>query len=169
MKRTIHLKESELKRIIAESVKRVLRESTRPRKRMERRINEGGHLYHQDDDGTIYTNSKRTYRGVPGSLFIWHGAWNDPEVIWKGQSINANDVEDCYGIHIKMNVKKMVKNQQTKVMRYGLRAKILLQRLMKLCGLHKVAPNSINNIQRIIQRGYPFLMHNVVLSKGCST
>ena len=94
MKQTIRLNESELKRMIAESVRRVLRESTRPRKRIGRRINEGGHLYHKDEDGKVWTNSKKTYRGVPGSVYIWHGAWNDPEVIWKGQSLNVYDIED---------------------------------------------------------------------------
>ena len=37
---------------------------------------------------------KETYRGVPGSTFIWHGEWSDPEVLWKGISLNVNDVED---------------------------------------------------------------------------
>lgn len=94
MKRTIKLKESELRRMISESVRRVFRESTRPHKSIGRRINEGGHLYHQDDDGTIYTNSKERYRGVPGTTFIWHGNNADPEVIYKGKSFNVNDVED---------------------------------------------------------------------------
>lgn len=80
MKRTIHLKESELKNIIAETVKRF--------------ICEGGHLYWQDDNGTIYTNSKEKYRGVPGTTLVWHGENADSEIFYKGESINFNDVED---------------------------------------------------------------------------
>lgn len=80
MKRTIRLTESELRGIISECVKRAL--------------NEGGHLYHKDEDGNVWTNSKETYRGVPGSTYIWHGEWADPEVIWKGQSLNVYDIED---------------------------------------------------------------------------
>lgn len=37
---------------------------------------------------------EKTYRGVPGSIFIWHGEWSDPEVLWKGISLNVNDIED---------------------------------------------------------------------------
>ena len=37
---------------------------------------------------------EETYRGVPGSKFIWHGEWSDPEVLWKGISLNVNDIED---------------------------------------------------------------------------
>ena len=53
-----------------------------------------GHIYHKDEDGNIWTNSKETYRGVPGSTFIWHGEWADPEVLWKGVELNVNDIED---------------------------------------------------------------------------
>ena len=75
MKRTIRLTESELRNIISESVKKILNEF-------------------KDEDGNVWTNSKETYRGVPGSTYIWHGEWSDPEVIWKGVSLNANDIED---------------------------------------------------------------------------
>lgn len=37
---------------------------------------------------------EKTYRGVSGSIFIWHGEWSDPEVLWKGISLNVNDIED---------------------------------------------------------------------------
>lgn len=37
---------------------------------------------------------EETYRGVPGSTYIWHGEWSDPEVLWKGINLNANDIED---------------------------------------------------------------------------
>ena len=57
-------------------------------------ISEAGHIYHKDEDGNVWTNSKDTYRGVPGSTYIYHGEWADPEVLWKGVEINANDVED---------------------------------------------------------------------------
>ena len=80
MKKIIRLKESELRRMISESVRRVL--------------NEGGHLYHKDEDGNVWTNSKETYRGVPGSTYIWHGEWSDPEILWDGVELNANDVEE---------------------------------------------------------------------------
>ena len=80
MKRTIRLTESELRNMITESVKRVL--------------SEGGHLYHKDEDGKVWTNSKQTYRGVPGSVYIWHGEWSDPEILWNGVELNANDVEE---------------------------------------------------------------------------
>lgn len=80
MRQTIRLTESELKNIIAETVKRF--------------ICEGGHLYWQDDNGTIYSNSKEKYRGVPGTTFVWHGENADPEIFYKGESINFNDVED---------------------------------------------------------------------------
>ena len=38
---------------------------------------------------------KTTYRGIPNTEFIWHGAYSDPEVIYKGVSLNYYDVEDC--------------------------------------------------------------------------
>lgn len=37
---------------------------------------------------------EETYRGIPGSTFIWYGEWSDPEVLWKGISLNVNDIED---------------------------------------------------------------------------
>ncbi len=37
---------------------------------------------------------EETYRGVPGSTFIWHGGWSDSEVLWKGFSLNINDIEN---------------------------------------------------------------------------
>ena len=57
-------------------------------------IKEGGHLYYKDEDGKVWTNSKETYRGVPGSTYIWHGEWSDPEVWWDGVELNANDIEE---------------------------------------------------------------------------
>jgi len=79
-KQIIRLTESDVHRIVKESVSKIL--------------NEGGHLYHKDEDGNVWTNSKETYRGVPGSVYIWHGEWSDPEVLWDGVELNANDIEE---------------------------------------------------------------------------
>ena len=77
---TIRLNESTLHKIIKESVKRVLRES--------------GHLYWRDEEGVAHSNSKTYYRGVPGALFVSHGEWADPEILYKGHEINYYDIED---------------------------------------------------------------------------
>lgn len=53
-----------------------------------------GHIYGHDEDGKVFTNSKETYRGVPGSVFIWHGEWSDPEILYKDHELNAVDVEE---------------------------------------------------------------------------
>jgi hypothetical protein len=90
-KKLIKLTESDLHRIVKESVNRILRENSRRKSRM---IKEGGHLYHKDEDGNVWTNSKETYRGVPGSTYIWHGEWADPEVLWDGVELNVNDIEE---------------------------------------------------------------------------
>lgn len=58
-------------------------------------VNEAaGHLYGHTDDGTPFTNSKETYRGVPGTVFISHGEWGDPEIWYKEHELNGVDVED---------------------------------------------------------------------------
>lgn len=75
------LNESQLRNIIKESIKKVLRESA-------------GHLYFHDEEGRPYTNSKETWRGVPGTTYIYHGEWADPEVWYEGYEINYNDLED---------------------------------------------------------------------------
>lgn len=90
-KRLIRLTEGDLRRIVNNSIKRVLRESFRRKKRL---VSEAGHIYYKDEDGNVWTNSKETYRGVPGSTYIWHGEWADPEVLWGGVELNVNDVED---------------------------------------------------------------------------
>lgn len=90
-KKLIRLTESDLHRIVKESVKKVLKEGAIRRNRM---LKEGGHLFHQDDDGTVHTNSKQTWRGVPGTKFIYHGEWSDSEILYKGKLINANDAEE---------------------------------------------------------------------------
>lgn len=90
-KKLMRLTESDLQRIVKESVKRILRENSRRKSRM---IKEDGHLYHKDEDGNVWTNSKETYRGVPGSTYIWHGEWADPEVLWDGVELNVTDIEE---------------------------------------------------------------------------
>ena len=47
-------------------------------------IKEGGDLYGHYDDGTPFTNSKRKFHGIPGTVFIWHGEWSVPEVWYNG-------------------------------------------------------------------------------------
>lgn len=90
-KKLMRLTESDLQRIVKESVKRILRENSRRKSRM---IKEDGHLYHKDEDGNVWTNSKETYRGVPSSTYIWHGEWADPEVLWDGVELNVTDIEE---------------------------------------------------------------------------
>lgn len=36
----------------------------------------------------------KTWRGVPGTKWIWNGEWADPQVEYDGEIINANDLED---------------------------------------------------------------------------
>lgn len=92
-KRVIRLTEGDLHRIVKESVKRVIKENGRRASR--RRMNEqGGDVSWRGDDGVARTTSKSTYRGVPGSRFIWHGEWSDPEIEWDGELINYNEFED---------------------------------------------------------------------------
>ena len=73
--------ESRIRGIVRESIKRVLKE-------------DAGHLYGHYDDDTPFTNSTETYRGVPGTTFISHGEWSDPEIWYDGVELNANDVEE---------------------------------------------------------------------------
>ena len=60
----------------------------------KRHISEAGHLYGYSEDGTPFTNSKDTWRGVKGTTFISHGEWSDPEIWYKGKELNASDIED---------------------------------------------------------------------------
>ena len=75
MKRTVRLNEADLHRIIKESINRVLKET--------KTINR--HKKHL---------SESTYRGIPNTKFVWHGEWSDPEVIYKGKSINYWDADE---------------------------------------------------------------------------
>lgn len=79
MDRKKKITESQLRSIVRNSVKRALMEA--------------GNLYGHYDDGTVFTNSKETWRGVPGTVYIWHGEWSDPEILYQGKELNATDVE----------------------------------------------------------------------------
>lgn len=81
MRRRIRLNETDLRRMIVREIKRCV-------------VNEGGHLYGHDDDGNVFTNSKDTWRGVPGTTFVWHGEWSDPEVFYDGEELNGSELED---------------------------------------------------------------------------
>ena len=37
---------------------------------------------------------KEWYRGIEGVTFIWHGAWSDPELGYKGYAINEPTAVD---------------------------------------------------------------------------
>lgn len=39
--------------------------------------------------------SNNFYRGAKGIEFVFHGAWNDPELIYDGKSFNYWDIEDA--------------------------------------------------------------------------
>ena len=39
-------------------------------------------------------NNENTYHGIPGTRFIWHGEWSDPEVEYQGKLYNGNSLED---------------------------------------------------------------------------
>ncbi len=77
-KKTITQKQ--LNDIITESVMRIL--------------SEAGNIYNDNADGSFSTNATETYRGVPDSVYIWHGEWSDPEIYYGGYLMNYNDVED---------------------------------------------------------------------------
>jgi 6-pyruvoyl-tetrahydropterin synthase len=34
------------------------------------------------------------YRGIRGIIFLWHGSTSDPELSYKGMTVNYYDVED---------------------------------------------------------------------------
>ena len=80
----IRLTEEQLKSIVAESVKRVLKEENIAYGSVTPSIT-----------GPSATG-REAWRGVPGTRFIWHGEWADPEIEYKGHLINANEVEDYF-------------------------------------------------------------------------
>ena len=83
-KNRIRLTESQLHKLIKESVKSF--------------INEGGHLTWKDDDGRMHTNSQDNWYGIEGATFVSHGEWSDGEIYfdYEGEQyvINANDAEE---------------------------------------------------------------------------
>ena len=83
-KNRIRLTESQLHKLIKESVKSF--------------INEGGHLTWKDDDCRMHTNSQDNWYGIEGATFVSHGAWSDGEIYfdYEGEQyvINANDAEE---------------------------------------------------------------------------
>jgi len=101
--KTIRLKKTDLHRIVTESVNRIFKEN-------RRMIKEGGHLYYKDENGNVHTNSKETYRGVPGSTYIWHGEWAGPEVLWKGVELNVDDIEEGLWISYKDECEEIGEN-----------------------------------------------------------
>ena len=60
-----------------------------------RMINEdAGHLYWHDENGKAHTNSRETWRGVEGTIYVYHGDWSDPEVLYDDEEINYWDLEE---------------------------------------------------------------------------
>ena len=49
---------------------------------------------------TVKKKTPSWFYGIRGIQFVWHGAYNDPELIWHGQNFNYYDIEnplwDCY-------------------------------------------------------------------------
>ena len=57
-------------------------------------LSEGGHLYGELPNGDIFTNSKDTFHGVPGSTVVSHGEWADPELFYKGKKVDLDAVQE---------------------------------------------------------------------------
>ena len=96
MKKIVRLTEGDLRRIIRNSVKRIIKENKLNTRRRNRVIRESGDLYGHYDDGTPFTNSKKRFHGIPGTVFIYHGEWSDPEVWYDGEEYNASMFEDTF-------------------------------------------------------------------------
>ena len=94
MKKIVRLTEGDLHRIIRNSVKRIIKENKLNTRSRNRVIRESGDLYGHYDDGTPFTNSKKRFHGIPGTVFIYHGEWSDPEVWYDGEEYNASMFED---------------------------------------------------------------------------
>ena len=71
-KQVIRLTESDLHRIVKESVNKLLRENSRRKSNM---IKEGGHLYHKDEDGKVFVYRKKPHRNSKDNY--WHIAGGD--------------------------------------------------------------------------------------------
>lgn len=83
-KQVIRLTEGDLHRIIKESVNRILNEHD---------------LMFNDNNGYFntseYINSQQnTWRGVPDTKVIWHGEWSDYEVVYQGEVLNGNELDN---------------------------------------------------------------------------
>ena len=96
MKKIVRITEGDLRRIIRNSVKRIIKENKLNTRRRNRVIRESGDLYGHYDDGTPFTNSKNRFHGIPGTVFIYHGEWSDPEVWYDGEEYNASMFEDTF-------------------------------------------------------------------------
>ena len=96
MRKRVRLTEGDLHRIIRNAVKRIIRENKLNTRRRNRVIRESGDLYGHYDDGTPFTNSKKRFHGIPGTVFIYHGEWSDPEVWYDGEEYNASMFEDTF-------------------------------------------------------------------------
>lgn len=64
------------------------------RRSLKKKLNEAGNIFGHNEDGTVFTNARDTWRNVEGSTFIWHGEWSDPEVYWQGNLYNAEDLDE---------------------------------------------------------------------------
>ena len=83
-KQVIRLTEGDLHRIIKESVNRILNEHD---------------LMFDDNNGYFntseYMNSQQnTWRGVPNTKVIWHGESSDYEVVYQGEVLNGNELDN---------------------------------------------------------------------------
>ena len=96
MRKIVRLTEGDLHRIIRNSVKKIIKENKLNTRRRNRVIRESGDLYGHYDDGTPFTNSKNRFHGIPGTVFIYHGEWSDPEVWYDGEEYNASMFEDTF-------------------------------------------------------------------------
>ena len=96
MKKIVRLTEGDLRRIIRNSVKKIIKENKLNTRSRNRVIMESGDLYGHYDDGTPITNSKKRFHGIPGTVFIYHGEWSDPEVWYDGEEYNASMFEDTF-------------------------------------------------------------------------
>ena len=83
-----------IKKAVNESLNKHIKKNNTLGKQLKNALNEGGHICWTDEDGNFRTNSKDLWRNVPGTRFIWHGEWSDPEIYYNGELLNYNDVED---------------------------------------------------------------------------
>ena len=89
-KNRVRLTESQLHKLIKESVKSF--------------INEGGHLTWKDDDGRMHTNSQDNWYGIEGATFL--GA----EGIYTYITDNKTEKENSFKIEILFANQKQIQN-----------------------------------------------------------